>query len=150
MSAKSFGHHIETGLKAVAEALVERARDKKRWDNESRSLGLISTTDKLRWLEAEAYRKTRVNKDVTQELRLLEYLRQAEKQDIDKSAIVEEIKIVIASQLLRTVIAVLTVYFLVYFPTNKGCFQQNINSEYCKLVKHQTEFFTGNVNDLDK
>ena len=143
MSAKNFGRHLETGLKAIAEALVERAKDKKRWDDESRSLGLISTTDKLRWLEAEAYRKTRVDKDISQELRLLKYLRQARKFEIREDAIAGELKIVFASQVLSTVIATLAVYFLVYFPTNKACFQENFNSEYCKIVKHNSEFFTG-------
>lgn len=143
MSAKNFGHHLETGLKAIAEALVERAKDKKRWDDESRSLGLISTTDKLRWLEAEAYRKTRVDKDISQELSLLEYLRQTRKFEIEEDAIIGEARIVFASQVLGTVVATLAVYFLVYLPTNKACFQQNLNSEYCKVVKQRTEFFTG-------
>lgn len=150
MSAKNFGQHLEIGLKAIAEALVQKAREKKRWDDESRSLGLISTDDKLRWLEAEAYRKTRVDKDITQELHLLEYLRQARKFEIEQEVIVGEINLVFASQVLSTVIVTLAVYFLVFLPTNKACFQESLSSEYCKIVKQKVEFFTGTTDDLDK
>lgn len=143
MSAKNIGHHLEVGLRAIGDALVQRARDKKQWDDESRSLGLISTTDKLRWLEAEAYRKTRVDKDVTQELNLLNYLRQARKFEIEEDAIIGEARFVFASQVLSFVVFTLTFHFFVYSPTNKACFQQNLNSEYCKVVKDKTEFFTG-------
>lgn len=146
MSDKSFGQHLEDGLTSLGNSLTERSENQKKWNDESRSLGLISTADKLRWLEAEAYRKTRVNKDITQELALIESLRETRKMenrqaDRNGEATANGFRFLysIGAACFFTWAGIVAIVE----PTNKVCIQNNLKSDYCEQVRNIGEYFTG-------
>lgn len=146
MPNKSFGKHIEDGLTSLGNAFVEHSRDAKKWNDESRSLGLISTADKLRWLEAEAYRKTRVDKDITQELQLMEYLLKAQKyqnQLVEKNGESFANFIFLLARILIASSSAFLLWQGVIKPTDRTCFQFNKQSDYCQLIREKAYFFIG-------
>lgn len=135
--------NIRKGLESLGNSLVEHAREKHKWNDESRSLGLISTTDKLRWLEAEAYRKTRVDKDISQELQLMEYLHKTQRfqhQTAEKNS--ENL-----ADLIYAVGRLAVIFGSTFFiwqgliVTNKTCLQNQNSSDYCQLVRERVNFF---------
>lgn len=145
MSDKSFGQHVEDGLTSLGNSLEERAKSQKKWDEESRSLGLISTVDKLRWLEAEAYRKTRVDKPIDGELTLMEYLLKTQKyknQLTEKSneGLGEFIRLIVR---VAAGSAIFWGVSTIAIETEKICIQDNFKSDYCQIVREKTHFFTG-------
>lgn len=143
MSDKTFGQHIEDGLKSLGNSLLEYSRDTKKWNDESRTLGLISTADKLRWLEAEAYRKTRVDKDITQELQLMEFLHKTQKfqyQTAEKNG--ENLaNLIYALGRLAVIFGSTFVIWQGLVVTNKTCLQNQNSSDYCQLVRERVNFF---------
>ena len=141
--SKTFGQHIEDGFKSLGNSLLKHSRDTKKWNDESRSLGLISTTDKLRWLEAEAYRKTRVDKDISQELQLMEYLHKTQRfqhQTAEKNG--ENLADLIYA--VSRLVVIFGSTFIIWqgsVVTNKTCLQNQNSSDYCQLVREKVNFF---------
>jgi hypothetical protein len=148
MSDKTFAQHIEDGLKSLGTSMLERQKNTKQWDDESKALGLIKTADKSRLLEAEAYRKTRVGKDINQDLQLLEYLLKAQKYQNQLADLNARTFENILAFLLRGVIFssfFASLWFGLLKPTNNNCLVNKVKSDYCQIVREKVYFFTGDI-----
>lgn len=108
--------------------------------------GLISTEQKLEILEIQAYVKTRADKDITQELVLMEYLLKVQKY---KNQLTQKSNeglgdfIYAVSRLAVIFGSSFVLWQGLLVPTNQACVQNKAKSTYCEQVRSIDEYFTG-------
>ncbi|MCV3214516.1 hypothetical protein OGM63_13505 [Plectonema radiosum NIES-515] len=115
-------------------------------DRESYQLGLIKTDEKLRILEQETYRKVRVGGDVTEELKMMEFLLKAVKyqnQLKEKSGYILTDNIRFFLQLILVGATCFSIGKFVVAPTKNHCLDNDLQSQYCQLIRDKAEFFSG-------
>jgi hypothetical protein len=122
--------------------LTEQTREH---DRETYQIGLIKSDEKLRILEQETYRKVRCGGDVTEELKMMEFLLKAVKyqnQLKDKATDILADNIRYFLQLILIGIACFSVGKFVVAPTKTQCLDNDLQSEYCQVIRDKVDFFT--------
>jgi hypothetical protein len=116
-------------------------------DNDSKPLDLITTSaEKLQLLERETYHKTLNGDDVTEELKMMEFLLKSVKYQNQLKEKSEDS----LSDILRFfwyLILVGTTCFsvgkFVLVPTKTHCLDNDSTSQYCQSVREKLDYFSG-------
>jgi len=132
-------------LQKLVDFHTELTEANRKHDRETYQLGLIKTDEKLRILEQETYRKVRVGGDITEELKMMEFLLKAvryQNQLKEKSEDRLSDTIRFFLQLILVGATCFSVGKFVVAPTKFQCLDNDLQSPYCEFIKEQTGFFT--------
>ncbi len=132
-------------LQKLVDFHTELTEANRKHDRETYQLGLIKTDEKLRILEQETYRKVRVGGDITEELKMMEFLLKAvryQNQLKEKSEDRLSDTIRFFFQLFLIGITCFSLGKFVIAPTKNHCLDNDSQSEYCQLVREKIEYFT--------
>jgi len=136
-------------LQKLTDSYLKLTDSNREHDRETYQLGLIKTDEKLRILEQETYRKVRCGGDVTEELKMMEFLLKAVKyqnQLKEKSGYMLTDSIRFFLQLILVGATCFSVGKFVVAPTKNQCLDNDSQSQYCQLIRDKIEYFTGKNN----
>ncbi|MBD2608390.1 hypothetical protein H6G81_28700 [Scytonema hofmannii FACHB-248] len=133
-------------LQNLTDYYFRLAEESRNHDRETYQLGLIKSDEKLRMLEQDAYRKTRAGADASEELRLMEFLLKAvryQNQLKEKSgdSLVDVIRFFWHLILIGS--TCFAVGKFVVAPTKIQCLDNDLQSEYCQIIRDKVEYFRG-------